>query len=151
MTLIKWNKPTGNAFESSVAFPTVANLINDVLRNDFFSDRAEGFLPAVNISETNDSYVVELSVPGFAKEDFKVKVNDNLLTISAEHKTETTKQDTNYTRKEFSYGSFERSFTLPDTANAESIEGKYEAGILKLIVAKKEDSKVKPIKEIKIS
>lgn len=150
MTLIKWNKPR-SAYDNSLAFPSVANLINDVLRNDFFSDRAAGFLPAVNISENENNFLIELSAPGFKKEDFNVKLNDNLLTISAESKTEKSTEEKNFTRKEFSFGSFERSFTLPETVNQESIEGKYEAGILKLIIGKREESKAKPIKEIKIS
>jgi len=153
MTRIKWNNLNGNAnaYKNPIAFSSVASLIDDVLKGDFYTDRTAGFLPAVNISENKENFAIELSVPGFKKEDFDVKVNENELTVSAEYKTENTETEKNFTKKEFSFSSFKRSFTLPETANTESIEGKYEAGILRLVIAKKEENKAKPVKEVKIS
>ncbi len=151
MTRIKWNNTNGSPYKSGVAFSSVASLIDDVLKGDFYTDRTAGFLPAVNISENKENFTIELSVPGFKKEDFDVKVNENELTVSAEYKIENTEAEKNFTKREFSFTSFKRSFTLPETANVESIEGKYDSGILKLVIAKKEENKAKPVKEVKIS
>ena len=95
-------------------------------------------LPAVNISETDKSYHVEVVAPGFKKEDFKVKVDDDILTISAETKTESTEEGKNkeYTRREYSSSSFSRSFQLPDNVKDDSITASYQDGILKLEMPK---------------
>lgn len=97
----------------------------------------EDFFPAVNIKEGNQHFNIELAVPGFAKEDFKIDMDGDVLNISATKQSETEKKDEKYTRKEYSYNSFSRSFTLPSNANGEKIEAKYENGILKLEVPKK--------------
>lgn len=106
-------------------------------------------VPPVNIHETNDAYHLELVVPGLNKEDFKVSVEKGLLTISYEKKTET--EDKNYKthRREFRVTSFKRSFSVEDKINAESIQAKYENGVLKLFLPKKEEVKISP-KEITI-
>jgi len=94
--------------------------------------------PAVNVSEDEKNYMVEVIAPGFKKEDFKLKVDDDILTISAETKSE-TKEDGNgreYTRREYSYNSFSRSFRLPDNVKDDSISASYQDGILKLELPK---------------
>jgi HSP20 family protein len=96
--------------------------------------------PAVNIKEDDKSFKVELAVPGFKKEDIKVDMENDILTISAETKDEKNEEKDNYTRKEFSYSSFNRSFSLPKSANGEKIDAKYENGVLKLEIAKKEEA-----------
>ena len=109
-------------------------------------------LPAVNIKEDKDGFEVEMSAPGFEKGDFKIELNNSLLTISSEKKIESeTKDGQQFTRKEFSYQSFSRSFTLPETAEGEKIAAKYENGILSVSIPKKEEAKPKPVKQIEIN
>ena len=111
-----------------------------------------GQLPAVNISETDQNYHVEVVAPGFKKEDFKVKVDDDILTISAETKTEKTDEgkDREYTRREYSSSSFSRSFQLPDNVKDDSITASYQDGILKLEMPKSAQQQ-KATKEISVS
>jgi len=118
----------------------------DFLEKNFFKS-----MPAVNIVEDENQFHVDLAVPGMNKNDFHIKVENDVLTISAEKKEEKKEQNEKFTRKEFFYGSFERSFTLPNSVASERIEGKYENGILKLAIPKKEEAKKKPVKEIKVS
>jgi HSP20 family protein len=109
-------------------------------------------LPSVNIKESNDEFEVEMAAPGFNKKDFKVELNHDLLTISSEKKVENeTKEGQQFTRREYSYQSFSRSFTLPSSANGDKITAKYEDGILKVHIPKKEEAKPKPAKMISIS
>lgn len=109
-------------------------------------------LPAVNVSEDDKSYEIEVAAPGFNKEDLKINVEDDILTISAESKNE-TKENGNgrqYSRREYSYSAFTRSFTLPDNAKDDSISADYRNGILTLHVPKSK-TQVKAAKEVKIS
>jgi HSP20 family protein len=97
-------------------------------------------IPSVNVMERDDKFELEVAVPGFEKKDFKVELNHNVLTISSDKKEE--REDgvgKQYTRKEFSYLSFCRSFTIPDTINHEKIEARYENGILKVLIPKKKN------------
>ncbi|MEZ4773371.1 MAG: Hsp20/alpha crystallin family protein [Bacteroidia bacterium] len=143
MTLVKRN----------LFFPTT--LWDDFLRNDWL-DTNTGFAspqPAVNIKETDENFSLELAAPGMAKEDFKVNLDNHVLTISSskENKNEETAEDGTYTRKEFSYSAFSRSFRLPETVNSEKIEAKYTDGVLHLTLPKREEAKVKAPKEIEIA
>ena len=113
--------------------------------------------PAVNISEDDKSYMVDVVAPGFRKEDFKVNVDDDVLTISAETKKESTdgngsngnNKDKQFTRREYSYSAFTRSFSLPDNAKDDSIKANYKDGILKLEIPKSEQQ-VKATKAISV-
>jgi HSP20 family protein len=107
-------------------------------------------VPAVNIHETSDSYHLELIAPGLKKEDFKVNIEKGLLTISYEKKDESENKDYKTRRREFNVTSFKRSFSVDDKINAEGIQAKYENGILKLFLPKKEEVKSLP-KEIAIA
>lgn len=108
-------------------------------------------LPAVNIKEDEDGFEVEMSAPGLDKKDFKIELNKSVLTISSEKKAENeTKEGQQFTRREFSYQSFSRSFTLPETVEGEKIKAKYENGILSVSIPKKEEAKPKPVKQIEI-
>ncbi len=107
-------------------------------------------LPLVNILEEEKEFVVEMAAPGMTKKDFNVSVENGMMTISAENKTETEEVKKNFTRKEFSFNSFSRSFTLPENANEDKIDATYENGILKLHIAKKVLTKVPPKKEIAV-
>jgi len=107
-------------------------------------------VPAVNISESEKSYEIEIAAPGMKKDDFKVNVNEGVLKISAEHKEENEEKKKNYTRQEYSYNTFERSFTLPDNARDDNIKATYEDGVLLLSIEKKTLS-VSKAKEITIT
>ena len=109
-------------------------------------------VPAVNILETRDEYIVEVAAPGLNKGDFNVEVDNNLLTISSEKEggAEELFDKGKYTKREFKFSTFSRSFTLPEAAEGENISAKYENGILYVIVAKKDDHKEKPTRTIEI-
>jgi HSP20 family protein len=134
------------------------SLFDRFFENDMFDWSNRNFsntnttLPAVNIKEDKDSFEVEMSAPGFEKNDFKIELNNSLLTISSEKKAENeTKEGQHFTRREFSYQSFSRSFTLPETVEGEKIAAKYENGILKVKIPKREEAKPKPVKQIEIN
>lgn len=135
--------------------PSVRSMFTDMFDVDRFFERDPFFrgmsrqIPSVNITETDNSFEVEMAAPGLNKQDFKINLDNDVLTIWAEHTQEQKEEKKNYTRKEFNYESFERSFVLPATANTESIHAEYKDGILHLMIPKKEDSKRKS-KEIRI-
>jgi HSP20 family protein len=135
-------------------WPTLGgSLLSDFFDDDRFfnSPWLKGqSLPAVNIRETEKNYEVELAAPGFNKKDFNVSIEKSLLTISAEKKEEEEQKENNYTRKEFSFSSFSRTFNLPENISEDDIQAKYEDGVLKLVLAKKEVSQSKPKKAISI-
>jgi HSP20 family protein len=109
-------------------------------------------LPSVNIKESTDDFEVDVAAPGFGKNDFKIELNHDLLTISSDKQVENeTKEGQQFTKREFSYQSFSRSFTLPNTADSEKIQAKYENGILRVVIPKKEEAKPKPARQITIS
>ena len=107
-------------------------------------------LPAVNVKETDKSFEIEVSAPGRAKKDFNISAENGMLTISSEKKEEKETKEKDYTRQEFSYSSFSRSFTLPDNANEDDIKANYVDGILKLEIAKKVASQPKVKKSIEV-
>lgn len=116
----------------------------------FLKDFDKAF-PATNVKETDKEYKIELAAPGFKKEDFKVSLDNEILNISAETKNEKKEENEKFTRKEFSYNSFSRSFQLPKSANGDKINAKYEDGILKLDVSKKPEAiKQNNSKQIKV-
>ncbi|WP_454244324.1 Hsp20/alpha crystallin family protein [Psychroflexus sp. MBR-150] len=128
------------------------------LLEDIFDDRLteNGFsalksLPAVNIEEKEDKYSLELAAPGKSKKDFNIELDNDLLIISSETKDEKETEDKNFTRREFSYESFKRSFTLPDTVDANKIKANYKNGILYLDLPKREEAKTQPKRLIDIS
>lgn len=146
MSIIKW--------KSNEEMPVVSNLFDsffgkhfaDFIRNDF-----EGTLPATNIYENNLGFRIEVAAPGLDKQDFKINVNNQQLTISAKKEFKEENKEEKLTRKEFGYTSFERSFSLPQSVEAEKIDAKYEKGILTINVPKKEEHLQKSSREINIS
>jgi len=110
-------------------------------------------IPMVNVKETNENFEVEMAAPGMNKEDFKVELDGNLLTITSEKNQENESKDgERYSRREFSYQSFQRSFQLPkEVVDADKIEAKYENGVLKLVIPKNEKAKPRPPKTIQIN
>jgi HSP20 family protein len=109
-------------------------------------------LPSVNIKENSESFEVEMAAPGLTKNDFKIELNHDLLTISSDKETENeTREGQEFTQREFSYQSFSRSFTLPNSADSEKIRARYENGILRVNIPKKEEARPKPARQINIS
>ena len=128
------------------------SLWNDVMTPDWFGgvDQFNPTLPAVNVREGETGYTLELAVPGRQKDDFNIEVDDHVLTISMEIKDEKEENEEGFTRREFKYGSFRRAFTLPETVNEDAIKAKYEAGILRFTLPKKEEALPKPKRLIEI-
>ena len=122
--------------------------------NEWFdSDRFLGRVmttPAVNITENKNDYLVALAVPGMKKDDFKIDVDGNMLTISSEKEETKEEKEKKFTRKEYNYTSFSRSFTLPDEVNKEKIDAKYEDGVLKISLPRKEEVKKPAAKQIAV-
>lgn len=111
---------------------------------------ANAAVPPVNIRETDNSFEVELSAPGKTKDDFNIELENELLTISSEYKSESEAQDGKFTRREFTHSAFRRSFTLPETVKDDDIKASYENGILKISLPKKEEALPKPKRMIDI-
>ena len=135
--------------------PTLSNFFDDFFTRDLFnwpsSSSTGTSIPKVNIFETDNEFHVEMAAPGMSKDDFKVELDNNMLTISSQRETEEKDEKKNYQRREYSYQSFVRTFHLPDSAEAEKINAKYVDGVLNMVIPKKEEAKRKPIKTIKIS
>jgi HSP20 family protein len=150
MSIMKRN---GNGFSS------LPGLFDDLFTKDLWdwgltNQSSTGTtLPAVNIRETADDFIVEMAAPGMKKEDFKVQLDGNMLAISSEKKQEHEEKDgERYTRKEFSYESFTRSFQLPkEVVDEEHIRASYRDGVLQLMIPKKEGAKQKPPRMIEIA
>lgn len=107
-------------------------------------------VPAVNITENENGYEVSLAAPGLKKDDFKIAVDGNMLTISSEKEENKEEKEKKFTRKEYSYSSFRRSFTLPEEINREKIAAGYEEGVLKIALPKKEEAKKESAKQIAV-
>lgn len=130
MSLVKWNP------ENSM-FPAFPNWMDDFFADSSFKNLNSFSVPAVNISETKKAFKLSVAAPGFKKDDFKVQVKDGLLIIAAEVKTEKEDKDEKFTRKEYAFNSFSRSFTLPETVNGNDILAEYMDGELKITLPKK--------------
>ncbi|MGC8749646.1 Hsp20/alpha crystallin family protein [Hydrotalea sp.] len=147
MTLVKHNAMT----------PVFNRFLDDFFSSDWADWGLKNFssegstLPKVNIKEDDNGYTVEMAAPGMKKEDFQINLDKQILTISAEAKVEKEEKKETYSRKEFNYQSFQRSFSLPDTADDEKISAKYTDGILHIYIPKKEEAKPKPAKTIAIA
>ncbi len=140
MTLMRWHQ---------------RNPISDIMNNFFDNDLADIFGkracdPAANILENNESFNLEIAAPGMKKDDFKISLENNILTISADMEDQKREEGKNYTRKEFYYGTFSRSFTLPRTIDLEKIKAEYEQGILKITLPKREEARLESKREITI-
>jgi HSP20 family protein len=147
MTIRKYNRPNP--------------LTNDFDKffNDFFftpirsNSKTRTFenVPAVNISEMNGTYHIELAVPGMSKEDFNIEINDGVMSISSEVKEESTSEEKNYSKREFNFSSFERRFTLPENIEEDKVSASYEDGILKIDVPKLNEEQKSNKRQVKIS
>ncbi|MEO9804749.1 MAG: Hsp20/alpha crystallin family protein [Reichenbachiella sp.] len=127
------------------------NFFDDLFKDDFLPSYIGNAVPAVNVSEEKDQFKIEVAAPGMEKGDFKLNLDHNVLTISCEKKKEDEMKDKKYTRREFSYTSFRRSFTLPESVNGDKIDAGYNDGILKIKLPKKTEAQKVAAKEIKIA
>ena len=132
--------------------PFFASLIDDFINTDWnlkvptFS----GTVPAVNIKELDSQFEIELAVPGMKKDDFEIEVEDGVLSISSTQEEEQVNEKGKFTRREFSYSSFRRSFTLPDSVNPTKIDATYKEGVLLVLLPKHKEAQPQPKKLIKI-
>lgn len=144
-------KRTGNNFYNLPA------LMDDFFSRDLFdwpafNSASSGTVPAVNIKETPENFEVEMAAPGMKKEDFEITQEGNTLTIKGTSSDKSEEKDgEKYSRREFQYYSFQRSFTLPQESDTNKIQAKYENGLLKLVLPKREEAKQKLQKKIAIS
>ena len=132
--------------------PFFPSLIDDFINTDWnlkvpsFS----GTVPAVNIKELDSQFEIELAVPGMKKDDFEIEVEDGVLSISSTQEEEQVNEKGKFTRREFSYSSFRRSFTLPDSVNPTKIDASYKEGVLLVLLPKHKEAQPQPKKLIKI-
>lgn len=141
---------------SDTNFSNLPNWFEEIFNRElptvFSSNFNDGItLPKVNIKETPDTYLIEIAAPGLKKSDFMINLDNNALTISTENNQENEVKDEKFTRKEFGYSSFRRTFNLPDGVNADHINATYEEGILNIQLPKKEEAKQKPPRTIRVS
>jgi HSP20 family protein len=143
MNLVKRNA------NSNGLFPSVMDeLFKDWMGGTQVINR---MVPPVNIRENENSFMVELMAPGMRKEDFNIELENDLLTISSEIKQENNEENGKYTKREFTFSSFRRSFTLPETVKEDDINASYQDGILKITLPKKEEALPKPKRLIEIA
>jgi HSP20 family protein len=146
-------RTNGNSFSS------MPSLLNDLFMDDWFNSSLRNWreagttLPAVNVKESNDDFTIEVAAPGMKRDNFKVELDNSVLTISSQVEENFRENDKNgnYNRREFSYQSFQRSFSLPEgKIEGGKISAKYNDGILYVTVPKREEAKIKPARQITI-
>lgn len=139
-------------------WPSFPSLIDNLLSRDMMDWSSSNYsttnttLPAVNIRENENDFLIEVAAPGMSKKDFKISLEDNVMTISSERNTEEKQDEDDYKRREFSYQSFQRSFSIDEKlVDGEKISARYAEGILFITLPKRDEMKPKPPREIKIS
>lgn len=145
MSLIKWNPET-------TLFPTLTNWMDDIFTDngDWLKPAIKGVsIPAVNVTENKDAFKLKVAAPGFKKEDFKLEMQNGYLTISGESKEEKEDKDEKFTRQEYRYSTFTRSFALPDNVKSDDISAEYADGVLKVVLPKKKTDE-KPAAQIAV-
>lgn len=131
--------------------PWFPSLLDEFFGTEFPSTTSQrSLVPSVNISETDSSFELALAAPGKSRKDFNIELDDHVLTISSESKQEDTTKTEQYTRREFRYDNFQRSFRLPETIDLKAIEAKYDNGILTIALPKLEEAIPEPKKQIEI-
>jgi len=131
-------------------FPTVNHLFSDIMDGMIPSDYRKWNVPAVNILENDSNFEIKLAAPGMKKQDFKINIEENNLVVSASATEQSQDKNERFTRKEFSFTSFSRSFALPENANIDAIQAQYENGIMNIVIPKQEPTKPK-LKEVTIA
>jgi len=157
MTLVKFRNPLAPILvEPSILRDPFFSDLMDTQKslsnlNRIFNGGSE-ITPAMNVKETKNEFEIEMAAPGLTKNDFKITIDDGILTISSEKEEKTEEKEEGYLRKEFSYRSFERSMSLPETVDeSKDVKAEYHDGVLKLMLHKKPGVKSKAPKTIKIS
>ena len=145
MAIVRFNRPDEN-------YPVFSRFLENFFNEDqdFFSPKFTKRVPAVNVSEDSDKFVIEVAAPGMKRDDFSINLDNNVITIEAQREMKNEENDNSYTRREFCYDSFSRSFTLPESINSDNIDAKYVDGVLNVHLPKKEEAKQKPARQIKI-
>lgn len=149
MSIIKRNRDS---------FPSLSSVFDDFFNREFYNWGLSNYsssgstMPAVNIRETAENFEVEVAAPGMEKNDFKIQLDGNTLMISSEKELKSENKDgENYTRREFSYQSFQRTLVLPkDVVDEEKIKARYDNGVLRLSIPKREEAKQKSPRMISI-
>ena len=145
--------PSRNLIKKPTQFPSV---FDDFLRpwSDFFNHSGMPShmltIPAVNVTENEHQFNLSLAAPGLKKKDFTIDINGNMLTISGQNEENKEEKEENFTRKEYNFSSFTRSFTIPEGVNCDKIEAKYDEGVLQLTLPKKGETKKINSKKIDI-
>ncbi|CAG5009845.1 Spore protein SP21 [Dyadobacter sp. CECT 9275] len=121
------------------------------LLQEFNTPAFSGSVPAVNVVENKEGFKIELAAPGLQKTDFKLNLVKDQLTISAHKEQKEEENNERYTRREFKYSSFQRTFTLPNTVDGEKIVANYSDGVLSIVLPKREEAKEKPAREIEVA
>lgn len=138
------------------SIPSFSSLFDDFFNTELGDWKRQNYsstdttLPKVNIKENDDAFMVEMAAPGMKKGDFSIQLDNNVLTISSEKKEDNKDEKSRYSRREFAYRSFQRAFTLPESADGQKIGAAYEDGILTITIPKKEEAKPQPPKTISI-
>ncbi len=139
--------------------PVLPSLLTDKWLSDFFDNdrffdadwlKRMQVVPAVNVKELEKEFEIEMAAPGLNKKDFNIRIEKGIMTIFTEKKEEKEVKEDLYTRKEFNYSSFTRSFNLPENVNPEKVDAKYENGILRIMIGKKVLTTEKPMKTIEV-
>ncbi|MEA3496187.1 MAG: Hsp20/alpha crystallin family protein [Bacteroidota bacterium] len=145
MTLIRFNGKNEN-------YPAFSNLFENFFNDDYgFNGRIARSTPAVNVIEEKENFKIEVAAPGLKKKDFKVNLENDVLTISSNNESKNEVKKENYTKQEFCFDSFSRSFTLPDAINSNKIDANYSEGVLTISLPLKEEAKVQASREIEIA
>ena len=137
-------------------FPALNNLVEDVWAKDFFDWSDKNFtalgstLPSANIVDKPKELSIELAAPGLVKDDFNIEFNNNILTVSCEKQEEKEEKEGTYSRREFSYQSFYRSFKMPENIDEKKIDANYSNGILHVTIGKKKVESPKAVKSIPV-
>lgn len=143
MSLIKWNPETS-------FFPSLSTWMDDFFPENGFKPAVKGIsIPAVNVTESKSAFKLNIAAPGFKKEDFKLEVKNDYLTISGESSAEKEDKDETFTRREYAYSTFSRSFGLPENVKSDEITAQYADGVLKVTLPKKKADE-KPVQQISV-
>jgi len=148
MTLVKFNRPS--EMQHAFGYRNLSEVMNNLFAEERLSNSQYIAIPPANIVESKFDFRIEISVPGFEKNDFKIDLDKYLLTVSLDKKMDES-NDEKFTLKEYSYNPFSRSFRISDKINTEKINAIYKNGILQIILPKREEAIEKPAREIKIS
>jgi HSP20 family protein len=148
MRFVTVNQPAKSFFNSE--FNNIVNQLDTMFPAKSFNNVAYNNIPAVNVKENENAFQIEVAAPGLKKEDFKLSLHENRLTISAKQEENKEEKTEKYSRQEFNYSSFQRTFTLPKNVDGEKIDASYTDGILHVGLPKKEE--LKPaVKEIAVA